>query len=449
MRKIFSVLLVLFLALSLYGCKNNETVAEEVDEQQTIENEEYRSIVVGDIKGVVRVIHSDSKTLNAYEGMSLVDGDKVEVEENSSLTLNVDSDKHLYAEPNTIFTLKATGTEESNNTQILLNAGSVLCNIKEKLKEEETFEIVTASSTMSVRGTVFRSSVIASTDENQYDLVEVYDGKVWSSISEEEGKNVTLEPGQCAIVKNSKEDESPKYVLDDQIDEAFWKSSDTNIYTTKDEGTGSPVLEISTNKLSSNMAGNLIDIIEDGTELAVDKKVLEEVKEEKADWKEVTEDHNGVKVTKYVLSECQEKGHVSVIDGGFRVCSRCGEILGLVKKPDVPKEPIVTEETKTESYTKKDGTVVEYEVKKKTTVTYDEWGLPSIHVEVEMPMYTDPTPSGKNEDGGEKGEGEKPSEGQTPPVENETHTDPPSNDEGRDSQPSSNISGGSLPVANG
>lgn len=280
MKRVLKIIMVLLLCIAVAACE--EVSAEEV---VNVTNASYRNIVVGSFEGTVLIKDENIKDpLQAYEGMGLKDGDYVTVGEQSYLTLDVDSDKHLYVEPNTKFHLVAEGDEESNRTKIILESGSVLCQIKEKLKDDESFEIETVSSTMSVRGTVFRVSLLESSDTNNYEMVEVYDGKVLSNI-ESSSKEITFEAGQCGLIKEKSDGKDAAFVTDDQIDEKFWKSADTDMKVIKEEGTGSPVLSIAYNKLSDSVVENLVTIVESGQELAIGVDELNDLKEKANDTK--------------------------------------------------------------------------------------------------------------------------------------------------------------------
>ena len=156
MKKLIKTLVAILMVLSFTGCSKNVNIEEK--------SEGYRSIVVADYTGEVNVTRSEGDKLGAYKGLSLFNGDDVRVAEVSDLTLDVDSDKHLYAEEKTHFWLEAEGEEGSSKTRIHLAEGSVLCRVEKALTAEEIFEVVTDTSTMSVRGTVFGISIIEAED---------------------------------------------------------------------------------------------------------------------------------------------------------------------------------------------------------------------------------------------------------------------------------------------
>lgn len=309
---IIAVLMGLLL-LTNTACSSSNTIennnSNDTGSYIVDETEYFRSIMVGSYKGSVDVKRDAGEELQIYEGMSLNDGDDVHVLDHSDLTLNVDSDKHLYADENTHFWLIASGTEENTKTKIRLEEGSVLCQIKNKLADSEVFEVETPSSTMSVRGTVFRISLIKGLEQNiQYSLVEVFNGEVTADININENK-VSLKPGECALVRENIADGSVNFVLSDQLDEDFWNSSSLDIKLISDEGEGSPILKISYEKISKFMLDSLVEISESGQDLAIEAEDLKAIQET---------GHNFVETVETVAT-CKTEGVIK------KECSICGE----------------------------------------------------------------------------------------------------------------------------
>ena len=115
-------------------------------------NKGYRSIKVYDVKGTVNV-KRDKNTLVASKDMKLKNEDVIEVKESSSTVLKLDNDKYVMVKENSTIRLKATGKTNETKTQILVDDGGVIVEVKEKLKEKESFEIATSHSVMAIRGT--------------------------------------------------------------------------------------------------------------------------------------------------------------------------------------------------------------------------------------------------------------------------------------------------------
>lgn len=273
MKKFTRLLTLLLISMMLIGCGKSES-QETVEEP--IEDIVYRSIIVSDFSGDVKVKHKDDiEAFQVYEGMSLLDGDEVSVGDNSDLTLDVDSDKHLFAEANSHFYLVAEGDEDTSKTKIKLDKGSVLAQLQNKLTDKQSFDIETATSTMSVRGTVFRVALLVTVDNQIIDMVEVYNGKVWSNISDSNAE-VTLEPGQCALIKEaSSSNEETVFLAPNQIDESFWDGSSKEIKILEGvEPASDLVHEIAYGQLSKQMVESLQEVSTSGQELSVTKEDL-------------------------------------------------------------------------------------------------------------------------------------------------------------------------------
>lgn len=140
-------------------------------------DESYRIMKVYKITGATSVESEDIGTYDAYEGMVLESGDKIDVK-NGNLTIKVDDDKYLFAERGTKFNIEATGSEESGKVKINLTSGSVTSEIQNKLSADSTYEVNAPNSTMAVRGTVFSLSVRKDKSGKQSSYLEVFNGTV-------------------------------------------------------------------------------------------------------------------------------------------------------------------------------------------------------------------------------------------------------------------------------
>ena len=100
-----------------------------------IANSGFRTIVVNAFNGVTTIVNG-SKTSEAYEGLHLKAGDDVTVGSSADLTLAMDEDKHVYAEPNTHFWVEAKGKLGNTKTKVYMDEGSNLFRIDDKLSEK-------------------------------------------------------------------------------------------------------------------------------------------------------------------------------------------------------------------------------------------------------------------------------------------------------------------------
>lgn len=166
----------------------------------------YRSITVEALTGTVNVAGNRNNGA-AYVGEQLEDGDDVTVAESSDLTMCMDGDKYVYADANTHFALSADQSKDASRIRILLDAGSELNELQNALGANDSYEVDTPNSTMSVRGTKFRVTVYTGTDGFKYTLLEVYEGIVDVKLKTEDGTYVGIERtftvGESALIRGN------------------------------------------------------------------------------------------------------------------------------------------------------------------------------------------------------------------------------------------------------
>lgn len=141
----------------------------------------YRSIIVDQVKGVVNVTEQGSDC-QAFKGQRLSGGNDVRVHEDSSLLMCMDTDKYVYADSNTHFLIDKTKDSESSRITLYLESGSLVNDIKTKLGPNDSYEVDTPNSVMSVRGTTFHVSVFEGEDGVTYTRLEVEEGEVISRL---------------------------------------------------------------------------------------------------------------------------------------------------------------------------------------------------------------------------------------------------------------------------
>ncbi|MBP1562519.1 MAG: leucine-rich repeat protein [Oscillospiraceae bacterium] len=159
----------------------------------------YRNIRVADLTGTSRVTSMLSVS-DAFKGQNLVSGDNVEVFEKSSLTLALDSDKHVVASELTKFSVEAFGAEgKDTRTIIHLETGTISNQIDNKLLPSESYVVESPNASMSVRGTIFTVNVYYDNNGRCHTAVEVKEGTV--ELTEKGTDKVkTLNAGESASV---------------------------------------------------------------------------------------------------------------------------------------------------------------------------------------------------------------------------------------------------------
>ncbi len=183
-KRVTAILCICFLLIQSLGC-GKSVVAK-------------RSIVAEDLTGVVHAERED-KSREVVKGEKMESGDYVTVMQDSSLTLLLDKDKHVFADKATFFRLDAVDA----GTEISLLGGTLTINIENKLSDGETFEVSTPNAVMAVRGTIFTVTV---TQEDGYYTTElsVREGAV-EVRTIEDGKEITkmVNPGESVMLEGS------------------------------------------------------------------------------------------------------------------------------------------------------------------------------------------------------------------------------------------------------
>lgn len=283
--------------------------------------EAYRTISVEEVNGTSIVQNERHECNEAYKGMHLMNGDDVNVQSASDMTLLLDMDKYVYAEENTHFRLQADGDSEQSKTRIYLEEGSELNRLSTKLTEGESYEVETPNSVMAVRGTVFRASVSYDKAGIAWTNVDVYEGFVEISLKTLEGEfnGVTeiFEAGEAALIRASAD--FSEFVVDEN----------DNIRH-----------EIDYKKIPQNTALQLSGYIEDGQTLCIGKDLL-------LDYTEL-EEH---KMEEIIVQEatCEQEGKMELR------CSVCHEVEKIVKIPKKSHETSEEWETVQEPDCETDG----------------------------------------------------------------------------------------------
>ena len=238
-----------------------------------IDSGSYRVISVSDHQGASAITRASGDTLGVYDGLQLNSGDDVRVSDGSDITLNIDSDKYLYAEENSHFWLEADGRQGDSKTTVHQVEGTSLHRLDVKLNPGEAYGVKTPNSTMSVLGTIFRTSVVVGKDGKRYTMVMTFQGEV--TVAAGNGQTARFKAGECGIVRDTEPAEgrsdaraTSEFVLSDEVDELFWESSgfDSGMFAL--DGEGVPQLKIPLNLVPGQTLEQLRKYAEDGEELA-------------------------------------------------------------------------------------------------------------------------------------------------------------------------------------
>ncbi len=199
----------------------------------------HRSIAVQEVTGNVTATGVE-KNGQLVKGEHLVSGDGIDVAAESDLTICADNTKFLYADPLTRFHIE-TAEAETSNIRIVMDSGTTLHHLTEKLNTGDTYEVDTPNSTMAARGTKFRVTVYRDEVGDSFTLLEVYEGKVFvrlrTELGELTGEEATLQPGDYAVIYGNTE--ISEFVINkttklDSEGKIYW---DFDQNSTSDDGT--------------------------------------------------------------------------------------------------------------------------------------------------------------------------------------------------------------------
>lgn len=218
-------------------------------------DEGYRRIQIYEVNGEALIERTNIGSMDAYQNLNLLSGDKLTTMLKSYTRLKLDDDKYLLAEEDSIIELVATGDEKSSRTNINLLQGAVTIEVENKLNEDSTFEVTTPNSVMAIRGTVFR--VVTELDEK---------GKPKTKVSIFEG-----------AVGVQKKDENGILAEEQLIPE----SKDALIYENEEEEVVIVLDEIEVSDIPLEALNFLKDVIEGGHELSIPLEEIEEAVKEK------------------------------------------------------------------------------------------------------------------------------------------------------------------------
>lgn len=147
--------------------------------------ETYRSIRIVELEGSVTIDRESVGSLKASANMNLFSGDYVSTSAGAYVVLRLDEDKYVMLGEQGAMKVEADGDASKGRTAIHLEAGSILSEIQNPLGQNSTYEIVTPSATMSVRGTVFETRRNGTDNDGNIEVL-VYEGQVAVSFEGQE-----------------------------------------------------------------------------------------------------------------------------------------------------------------------------------------------------------------------------------------------------------------------
>ncbi len=111
-----------------------------------------RKLSLIELDGVISIERGE-KTLDGKLNMSLKSGDVIVTGENSNARIRIDDDKFLFLDASSRVLLSAGGTADSSETNVFVEKGAVMTEVKRKLNESSSFNVVTPNTSMAIHGT--------------------------------------------------------------------------------------------------------------------------------------------------------------------------------------------------------------------------------------------------------------------------------------------------------
>lgn len=111
-----------------------------------------RKLSLIELDGIISIERGE-KTLDGKLNMSLKSGDVIVTGENSNARIRIDDDKFLFLDASSRVLLSAGGTADSSETIVFVEKGAVMTEVKRKLNESSSFNVVTPNTSMAIHGT--------------------------------------------------------------------------------------------------------------------------------------------------------------------------------------------------------------------------------------------------------------------------------------------------------
>lgn len=205
-----------------------------------------RSAVISDIQGDV-IINRNKIDVKAFNDFRLEEGDVIKTGSDSSAKINIDGNKLLKMDDNSIIQVATmSGNKEDNITTIILSNGRIMNSINEKLNANSRYEVKTLNTVIGVKGTVFVVTCESNADNNYFTKVENLKGsvevkKVSIKNSSEVVDKVTLATNKYTVVEEKvnkqeklKQNEIDTKKLDEFVKADLNKTLSGNKQTTKE-----------------------------------------------------------------------------------------------------------------------------------------------------------------------------------------------------------------------
>lgn len=175
MRKIINTAICLLLVLAM-------TVPAFADTSQGTAT----TLKLEKTEGKVNITKSAGKSVTVKDGIRLYDGYTVKTDKNSKAYVSLDQSKAIMLDASTTCSIKKSGKK----LEIMLQSGTVLVNVEDKLAGDEELNIRTTNSVTGIRGTIAQFNFNSTTKNTE---VYLFEGKTSGTYLAPDGSWYTQE----------------------------------------------------------------------------------------------------------------------------------------------------------------------------------------------------------------------------------------------------------------
>lgn len=271
---------------------------QELNSKEDIFEGAFLANIVGDVS-----VEREFGEILAMELLQILEGDIIFTGEDSSVDLLIGAHKTITLGANSILLFRNSATcGENEKTILVLKEGTCVSDVDEKLDDGDSFEVMTPTQIISIRGTIASVSYDSETQESEilffegFGLIADIETRNVSAIVAGQSLQVIDGSFQYAIIEKEKlNEENLKYV---EKNEDVFNRCREKINNAKDDLTKKPQVEDIVYEFEINFEDVPVEFFEMTTEVETrfkkeqeDKKVKKEekLKEEKLKEKEPKE----------------------------------------------------------------------------------------------------------------------------------------------------------------
>ncbi len=203
-----------------------ETASTEAPEgEKATTSKGFKDITVFDKDGTVSVLRGKKTTLKATKNMKLKNDDFTTVGADSFLRLCMDDDSYTYFESGCEF---AVSKGWFSKIKVCMTKGEMIVEVQKKLKDNDSYTVITPNTSMSIRGTVVAIKTVPEKKGQTTTYNYVLEGT--AVLTTKDKKEITLKAGEGWQTTTSKKG---KIVSSKQADASHFDFKDIDLKSLK------------------------------------------------------------------------------------------------------------------------------------------------------------------------------------------------------------------------